>query len=446
MTAVLGQPISRRTVLRGLGAAIALPWLEAMAPRSILAASDPGPLPIRLGFIYIPNGADMENWTPTVEGTTFDLPSVLQPLAAMRDDVLVLSGLASDKARPHGDGGNHAPALAAFLTGAHPRKSEGAALYNGVSADQLAAMQLGRFTRLPSLELGCGQANSPCDKGFSCVYTSTMSWRSPTQPMPKESSPRVVFDRLFGAPSGADTSRRTAARRSILDAVGDEAASLGNRLGGTDRRKLDEYLAAVRDIEQRIDRAETLPVPRVPDGIARPAAGVPESYEEQLRLLGDLMVVAFQTDVTRVSTFLFDHEGSNRSYREIGVSGGHHSLSHHRNLPETKAQIAAINRFHMTRFAAVLGQLRAIREGDGTLLDRCLIAYGSTIADGNTHDHHDLPILLAGKGGGSVRSGRHVRYPTETPLTNLWLSMLDRAGMKTASLGDSTGRLKGLDG
>jgi hypothetical protein len=443
MTTFLGKPISRRTVLRGLGATIALPWLEAMAPRSVRASSATGSLPIRLGFIYVPNGAHMEGWTPSAERAKFDLPSVLRPLAPVRDNILVISGLASDKARPHGDGGNHAPALAAFLTGVHPRKAD---VRLGVSADQVAAAQIGHLTRLGSLEIGCIPESWGCDKGFHCVYTSTMSWRSPTQPLPKEVSPRVVFDRLFSTAAGPGENRRLAARRSILDTVREEAASLRQDVGSTDRQKLDEYLTSVRDIEQRIGRAETLPAPRLPDGIARPGAGVPASYEEQLRLLGDLMVLAFQTDTTRICTFLFDHEQSNRSYKTIGISGAHHNLSHHGGNPETQEKIATINRFHLSRFTHILGKLQAIKEGDGTLLDRCLIAYGSTIADGNTHDHHDLPILLAGKGGGTVQSGRHIRYPTETPLTNLWLSMLDRAGVKTPSLGDSTGRLRGLEG
>lgn len=445
MTATLRRPLARRTFLRGAGAAIALPWLEAMAPRSILASSDPGPMPVRLGFIYIPNGAHMQGWTPQTLGVNYEMTPVLRPLSALRDDVLVISGLASDKARPHGDGGNHAPALAAYLTGTHPRKTEGADIRNGASADQVAAAAIGHRTRLPSLEIGCNPISWSCDSGFSCVYTSTMSWRTPTQPLPKLESPQAAFDRLFGG-GGRDQSRRQAGRRSILDAVRAEAVSIRHALGGTDRQKLDEYLSSIRDVEQRIARAETMPPARLPDGATRPtAARIPASYEEQLRLLGELMVLAFQTDTTRICTFLYDHEQSGRNYRDIGAPGNHHGLSHHGGNPETMERIAIINRFHLTRFAAILSSLKNIREGDGTLLDNCLIAYGSTIADGNNHDHHDLPILLAGKGGG-IRSGRHIRFPEETPLTNLWLSMLDRAGVSVPSIGDSTGRLRGLEG
>jgi hypothetical protein len=443
MTPLFNKPMSRRTVLRGLGAAVALPWLEAMVPRSILASSDTGTLPIRLGFIYVPNGADMAGWTPNALGANFAMPPVLRPLTAVRDDILVISGLAADKARPHGDGGNHAPARAAYLTGTHPRKTQGSDIRNGVSVDQVAAAQNGHLTRFPSLEIGCRPIAWGCDTGFACVYTSTMSWRSPTQPVPKVESPRLVFDRLFAVSAGPNEDRRLSARRSILDTVRQETTGLHQLLGNADRRKLDEYLTAVREIEQRIGRTQPL---RLPDGAARPDAGVPANYEEQLRLLGDLMVLAYQTDTTRIATFLFDHEQSQRSYRELGISGGHHSVSHHGNNPETKEKIAVINRFHLTQFAYILGKLKDIREGDGTLLDRCLIAYGSTIADGNTHAHHDLPILLAGKGGGSIQSGRHIQFPAETPLTNLWLSMLDRVGVRTPSLGDSTGQLRGLEG
>jgi hypothetical protein len=269
-----------------------------------------------------------------------------------------------------------------------------------------------------------------------------MSWRSATQPVPKEVSPRAVFDRLFSAEV---STRRTQTRRSILDTVRGEAVLLQQRLGAVDRRKLDEYLSSVRDIEQRIERAESFPPPRVPGAAARPDARVPANYDDQLQLMGDLMVLAYQTDSTRVCTFIYDHEQSSRSYNAIGVSGGHHDLSHHGGRAEVIEKIATINRFHLTHFARVLRQLQDIREGDGTLLDRCLIAYGSSLGDGNRHDHHDLPIVVFGKGGGRVRSGRHLRFPTETPITNLWLTLLERAGVRAERLGDSTGTLRGLD-
>lgn len=432
------RSLSRRAMLRGTAAAVALPWLEAMAPRSALASSSPGPLPIRLGFVYVPNGMDMDGWTPRREGADFEITPVLRPIADFRDSLLVISGMTSDPGRPHGDSGNHAPAMGAFLTGVHPRKTE---VRLGVSADQIAAEHFAPHTRLPSLNIGSVPVRWSCD-GFPCICTSTMSWRSATQPVPKEVSPRAVFDRLFSAEV---STRRTQTRRSILDTVRGEAVLLQQRLGAVDRRKLDEYLSSVRDIEQRIERAESFPPPRVPGAAARPDARVPANYDDQLQLMGDLMVLAYQTDSTRVCTFIYDHEQSSRSYNAIGVSGGHHDLSHHGGRAEVIEKIATINRFHLTHFARVLRQLQDIREGDGTLLDRCLIAYGSSLGDGNRHDHHDLPIVVFGKGGGRVRSGRHLRFPTETPITNLWLTLLERAGVRADRLGDSTGTLRGLD-
>jgi hypothetical protein len=440
-----GGQISRRTVLRGIGTAMALPLLEAMLPRS-LAAGGVRP-PRRMAFLYVPNGVHQPGWMPKAEGSAFELPPILQPLAPVRQEVLVLSGLTCDKARPNGDGaGDHARASSAFLTGCQARKTAGANFRSGVSADQVAAVRLGDRTRLPSLELGIERFRQAgnCDSGYSCVYEHTLAWRTPTSPLPTEVDPGLVFDRLFSArPDDPDRHKRSRLRASVLDAVREEARGLEGRLGGADRQKLDQYLSCVRELELRIARAEQLPPAKPPDGAARPSRR-PADLAEHFRLMCDLLVLAFQADVTRVATFMLAREGSNQQYRMIGVSEGHHELSHHRNNPEMQAKIAKINTFHVRQFAYLVGRLKSVPEGDGTLLDSCMVAYGSALGDGNRHTHHDLPVLLAGRGGGSLKTGRHVRYPRETPLTNLWLAMLDRMGAHLDQLGDSTGLLEGL--
>ncbi len=442
--------ISRRTVLRGLGTAVALPLLDAMQPRLAFGAAPTQPAgPRRMAFLYVPNGVNMQDWTPKAEGANFELPAILKPLTPFKDDLLVLTGLTADKARPNGDGpGDHARAAAAFLTGAQPRKTGGADIRVGVSADQYAAARIGDQTRLASLEIGIErtlQAGS-CDSGYACVYSHTLSWRSENTPVPKEMDPRAVFERLFATnQNDPDRLKRNRLRTSVLDTVMADANSLKNRLGAADRRKMDEYLTSIRDIEQRIARSEKLPPVTPPDGTVKPE-GVPASMPEHLKLMCDLLVLAFRTDVTRVCTFMLANEGSNRPYPFIGVSEGHHDLSHHQNDPNKLAKIRTINVFHMEQFAYLLGQLKAIREGEGTLLDNCMIAYGSGNSDGNRHNHNDLPILLVGKGGGTLKTGRHLRYPDNTPLNNLWISMLDRMGCGTEKLGDSTGRLTNLNG
>ncbi len=441
--------ISRRTVLRGLGAAVALPWLEGMLPETALAnGATAARAPRRMAFIYVPNGVIMENWTPRAEGTNFELPSILQPLAPYQQDMLVLSGLTCDKARANGDGpGDHARASGAFLTGAQPRKTAGANYRAGLSADQVAAIRLGDRTRLPSLEISLDRfrGTGNCDSGYSCVYVHTLSWRNPTAPVPAESDPRLIFERLFSArPNDPNRIRRDRQRASVLDAVLEDARSLENQLGGADRQRLDQYLSTVREIEQRISRTETLPPVQLPEGTQAPARRLPANLTEHFRLVSDLMALALQTDVTRVISCMFAREGSNQQYRHINVSGGHHELTHHGNNQQNITKVRQINTYHIEQFAYFLGKLRSIREGEGTLLDNCMIAYGSALADGNRHTHHDLPILLAGKGGGTVRTGRHIRYRRETPLNNLWLAMLDRFGAPTDRLGDSTGVLQGL--
>jgi hypothetical protein len=444
--------LSRRTLLRGMGASVALPLLEAMRARPLFGApSDQKSLPLRMAFLYVPNGVDMPSWTPRSLGAAFDLPAILEPLQAVKDDLCVLSGLTLNPARALGDGGgDHARAMASFLTGRHPRKTDGADLKAGVSIDQVAAQRIGRATRFPSLEIGCegGKTGGECDHGYSCAYQSNLSWRSETTPVAKQVNPRLVFDRLFGSPAGReggkDLAKGDRRNKSILDFVGEEAKQLTQTLGAADRRKVDEYLTGVRELEQRIDRAR----PAVDVGVAkypRPL-GIPADYQEHLRLLGDLLVLAFQCDLTRIITFVFANDGSNRSYRTVGVSDGHHDLSHHGGDFAKQEKIQKINQFHTAQLAVILQKLKSIPEGDGTLLDHCMIVYGSGISDGNSHSHDDLPVLLAGKANGTVKTGRHLRLPKETPLTNLYVSMLDRVGVTVDGFGDSTGPLTSLEG
>jgi len=441
--------ISRRTVLRGVGTVMALPVLEAMLPvaRATESSSKMAAAPKRMAFIYVPNGVHMQDWTPAKEGTDYELTSILQPLAAHRDDLLVLSGLTCDKGRPNGDGaGDHARASSAFLTGAQARKTAGANFRSGVSADQVAASKLGDQTRLASLELGIEafRGTGNCDSGYSCVYEHTLAWRNPTTPLPTEVNPKLIFERLFSdQPNDPDRLKRSRLRASVLDAVLEDAHSLEKRLGGTDRQKLDQYLSSVRDLEDRIHRAEKLPPIQPPDGTTKPEQ-LPADLTDHFHLISDLAVLAFQTDVTRIVTYMFGREGSDQKYTMVGVKEGHHSITHHQGKKELTDKIKAINTYHIEQLAYFLGKLKSVKEGEGTLLDNCMIAYGSAIADGNAHEHGDLPVLLAGRGGGTVRTGRHIRYSDETPLNNLWLAMLERFGAPSAKLGDSTGVLDKL--
>jgi hypothetical protein len=404
---------------------------------------------VRLAFLYVPNGVHMTDWTPNTVGAGFALPPVLEPLAEVKDDLLVLSGLTLDPARAHGDGGgDHARAMASFLTGRHPRKTDGADLRAGISVDQVAAREVGRSTRFPSLEIGCegGKNVGECDHGYSCAYQSNLSWRSESTPVAKEINPRLVFDRLFGNPPRGDDEARARGERhhkSILDHVTEDARQLAAVLGVSDRRKLDEYLTSVREIEHRVCRA----APALDGGRAeyRRPLGIPADYQEHLRLMGDLLALAFQSDLTRLATFVFANDGSNRSYRAIGVPDGHHDLSHHGGDEAKQEKIRRVNQFHAAQLAYFLGKMKSTSEADGTLLDHCMVVYGSGISDGNAHSHDDLPILLAGKGCGTIKTGRHLRYPKGTPLTNLYLSMLERVGAPIDSFGDSTGRLAALD-
>jgi hypothetical protein len=444
--------IPRRTFLKGVGTAIALPALEAMLPplRALAAngIAAGGAFPRRMAFVYIPNGANMADWTPKEAGTDFELPFILEPLKPFQKELQVLSGLAHDKARPNGDGaGDHARASASFLTGCQARKTAGADIKVGVSVDQLAAEKIGRRTRLPSLELSAdrGRMSGSCDSGYACAYQFNISWKTEATPLPPEVDPRLVFERLFSGGPGTESAGSHAARmrqrKSILDFVADDASQLKRKLGYTDNRKLDEYLTAVRELELRIEQAEKFSG-ALPD-IDKPT-GIPKENEEHLRLMFDLMALAFRTDTTRIATFIIAHDGSNRPYPNLGVSDGHHDLSHHGNNEEKKQKIAKINRFHATQLAYFLEKLKAAPEGEGTLLDHCMIVYGGAIADGNRHNHDNLPILLAGRGGGTLQAGRHVRYDRETPMTNLYLAMLDRMGVPAERVGDSTGKLENI--
>jgi len=443
------RKLSRRTLLRGVGVSLSLPWLEAMGPSGAWGNAREGAAsaPNRMAFLYVPNGKNMTQWTPSKEGVDYELPATLQPLASVKDKLLVLSGLTADKARPHGDdGGDHARALSAFLTGTQARKTDGTDIRAGVSVDQLAAARVGDLTRLQSLEVGCeqGAMAGNCDSGYSCVYSSTMSWRSATQPLPKEVNPKLVFERLFGSTPDAQRAERDARRKSILDFVREDSQDLSGKLGKSDVRKLDEYLSSIRDIEARINSAEKMP-PIVVPTIAAPTS-IPAAYDEHIRLMCDLIVLGFQADVTRIATFVLANEGSNKPYPFIDVPEGHHDLSHHGNDQAKLSKIAQINTFHTKQLAYLLEKLDSVSEGDGTLLDHSMIAYGSGNSDGNAHNHDDLPILLAGGGCGTIKTGRHIRYNKDTPLNNLWLSMLNRMQIDIAQLGDSTGSLTKLDG
>ena len=445
-----GKHLARRNFLRGVGTAIALPFLDAMTPAFGAAARTSSKSPTRMLFAYVPNGIIMKDWTPAAEGALGEFPRVLEPAKHLKDDILVISGLTQNGGRALGDGpGDHARAAASFLTGAHPKKTAGADIFNGVSVDQVAAQRIGAATRFASLEIGLedGRQVGNCDSGYSCAYSNSISWRTPNTPLPPEINPRNVFERLFGGidPSESLESRakRQRYRKSILDGVAEDTQKLKGELGAADNRKLDEYLFAIREIEKRIDMTEKsagafeIPQMDLP-------AGIPVDFVEHARLMFDLQILAMRADLTRVITFMMAREGSNRSYREIGVSEAHHGMTHHKGDPVLIDKIARVNRFHMEQFAWFLTKLKATPDGDGSLLDHSMVMYGSGISDGNRHLHHDLPCLLAGKGAAGFKFGRHVRYPENTPMANLFLTMLDRMGVKSDTLGDGQGQLEGI--
>jgi Protein of unknown function (DUF1552) len=449
---ILKNSLNRRTVLRGLGTAIALPFLDAMLPRSAAAMAEKSG-PLRLAFLYVPNGKHMPFWTPDKVGGNYDIKPTLKPIEHLKQSINVLTGLTLDGARDHGDGGgDHARSAAAFLTGAHPRKTNGADIQNGVSIDQHIASKIGDQTRFASLELGIeGSSQSgDCDSGYSCAYSSNLAWRNATSPIGKERDPSAVFDRLFS--SGDDkadkkvSQQRRSHRQSVLDFAMSDAKKLHGELGAADRRKLDEYLYAIRDIENRMVRSEKLQVgengvPQFP----RPA-GVPRELDEHCQQMLDLLALAFRTDSTRIATFMFANEGNNRGYPEIGAPEGHHDLSHHGKSEEKQEKIAKINLYYVKKLAYFLDSLKSIREGDSNVLDNSLIIYGSGISDGDRHNHDDLPILLAGTGGGRVKSGRHLKFASETPMCNLYTWTQQQFGIQEDKFGDSKKVLTGLEG
>jgi hypothetical protein len=437
-----------------MGTALALPWLEAMAGPAPLIAGLSAPLkkpPVRMAFLYVPNGMHMPDWKPQGDERNFEMPKILKPVAEFRDHMTVFSGLSLRGAKALGDGGgDHARSVAAFLTGAHPKKTHGDNIRNGKSVDQVAADKIGHLTRLPSIELGT-EASAPagkCDTGYSCLYTSNISWRTETSPMAKEIDPAAVFERLFGSTRDLENKKaldlRQRRRQSILDFVNQDAKTLHQQLGVEDRQKLSEYLYAVREIERRLQTTDKLEQPEtdVPD-FPRPE-GVPAEYAEHVKLLFDMLVLAFQTDSTRVVSLMYTNAGSNRSYRNLEINQGHHDLSHHGNSFPKQKKISEINRYHVSLLHHLLTGLSQVREGDGTLLDNCMVMYGSGIADGNSHDHDNLPIALFGKGGGTIRGGQHIRVRPGTPLTNLYVSMLDRVGASVDKFSDSNGRVEDL--
>jgi hypothetical protein len=445
-------------VLKGLGVAVALPFLEAMMPRAILgAAVEAKKAPLRMGFIYIPNGVNMSEWRVKGEGAEFELSPTLTPLSNVKDDLIVFTGLKQQKAFANGDGpGDHARAMATFLTGCQAKKTSGADIKIGISVDQVAAQKVGDKTKFPSLEIGCegGKNAGSCDSGYSCAYSANLSWRSDSTPMSKEVNPRLVFERLFTpgfSASDAERVKQETFKKSILDFVAEDAKALKRDLGTPDQRKLDEYLEGVREIEQRIQKAaKEATKDKKDENVAKTdyprPNGVPKEYSDHLKLMADMVVLAFQADLTRIFTFVFANDGSNRSYKQIGVSEGHHDTSHHGGNKEKLEKLQKINQFHIEHYAYLLEKLKGVKEGDGNLLDSSMIVYGAGISDGNRHNHDDLPVLMAGKGGGTIKTGRHVTYARQQPMTNLFLSMLDRMGATTESLGDSTGQLTGLEG
>lgn len=442
-------------VLRGLGTAIGLPMLDAMIPGLDFTPGAKGAaseLPRRLVYIYVPNGVHMQSWTPKTEGAlTGDLPSTLSKLQAYRDKMIVFSGLTADKARANGDGpGDHARAMSSFLTGKQARKTPGADIRIGISADQLVAQKVGHLTKFPSLELGVerGLNAGNCDSGYSCAYSANISWRSDTTPVPKEIDPKAIFERLFADPKMelAQQVNKTKLQKSILDLALEDAKQLEKTLGGTDKRKLDEYLTSIRDVEVRLAKSgqgKDFPAVQPPKGVTKPN-GVPSDYAEHIKLMSDMLVLAFQADLTRVSTFAFANEGSNRSYKFIDVPEGHHDLSHHGRDKAKQSKIEKINQFHIAQLQHFLDGLAKVQEKGSNLLDSSMVCFGSGISDGDAHNHDELPILVIGSGGGSVKGGRHVRVSRETPLTNLHLALMERMGVAAERLGDSTGKLTQL--
>ena len=440
------KALPRRTFLRGVGAALALPVLDAMVPALSAASKLSVSSPTRLSFVYVPNGMIMDKWMPAIPGAAYELTPVLQPLAPFRDRMLVLSGLAHNNGVAwEGEGaGDHSRSSAVWLTGTHPKKTEGADLRAGISIDQVAAQELRKHTQLASLEMALDDNSmvGTCGSGYSCAYTNTLCWSSPSTPVPMENKPRAVFERLFGDLDSTDPEARRDRMRqegSLLDSVAQEVARLVRGLGAKDRAKLTEYLDSIRDIERRIQIAEKQSDRELPS-VERPV-GIPSTFTDHAKLMMDLQVLAFQTDMTRVTTFMMGRESTTRVYQELGIREGYHPLSHHQNNAAKIEQVTKIDILHTQVFAYFLEKMQSTPDGDGSLLDHSMIVYGSGLSDGNLHEHHDLPVLLVGGGSGQIQGGSHLKYPRDTPMANLFLTLLDKLGIQRERFGDSTGRL-----
>jgi len=436
---ITGKSIPRRTFLRGVGATVALPFLDAMAPAF---AATPTP-PVRLAFLYVPNGIDMQNWNLEHEGPFGAFPRVLKPLEAFKNDIIQIGNLTNNSGRALLDGpGDHGRCAGSYLTGVQVRKTT-TDIKASISCDQIIANKIGSQTRFASLELGMDDSRQAgdCDSGYSCAYTNNLAWRSETQPLPPTLDPRVLFERLFGTGvvlSPEAKERQARYRRSILDFVTGDARKLQSSLGPTDRRKLEEYLSSIRDVEQQLEKAERENV--VNPGMDKPY-GVPPDFGEHFKLMTDMMTIAFQADLTRVITFLMTREGTSRAYREIGIADGHHPCTHHQGKPDLMEKVTQINEYHTKQVAGWLGNLKAIKEGDSNLLDNSMIVYGAGLSDGNRHLHDDLPTLLIGRGGNYFKPGRRVLVRKETPMSNFHLTLMDRMGVPLENFGDSSGHL-----
>lgn len=441
------KAIPRRTILKGLGTAIALPFLDAMTP-ALASSKLLGETPVRMMFAYVPNGIMMEHWNPNYEGKLQALPRVLKPMEPHKEDMLLLGNLTNNAGRAWLDGaGDNGRCCGSYLTGVHVRKTKSDIL-SGISADQIVAHKVGSKTRFASLEVGIEDARQAgdCDSGYSCAYTNNLAWKSENQPLPPILNPRQLFERLFG--NGAQLSPEARAqqariRRSVMDMVVADTKKLQATLGPTDKRKLDEYLTSIRAIEQQLEKAEK-DTAQINPGMEKPY-GIPADFAEHFKLMTDMITVAFQADLTRVVTFLITREGTSRAYREIGIPDGHHPLTHHRSDPDMMEKVAQINTYHVQEFANWITRLKAIKEGDATLLDNSMIVYGAGLSDGNRHTHEDLPTLIVGRGGKSLKTGHRIVYRRETPMANLYLTMMDRMGVRTEHFGDATGRLDGLN-
>lgn len=447
MRLITKKHIARRTFLRGAGVTLALPLLDSMIPAQTPLAKTAAKPQLRMGLCFMPHGAVISNWTPIGDGEGFNISRTLTPLAPYQDKLVVISNLAHKNAAPAGpgdNGGDHTRSPAVFLNGVHPKRTDGADIQAGVTIDQIAAQKIGQETRLPSLELAIEDYSGlvgSCDVGFSCAYMNTISWRTPTTPMPMEINPRVVFDRLFGDGATAEERlERIEQERSILDAVSGQVNRLQGKLGATDRNRVTEYLDTVREIERRIILSEKesslsgINVPATPSGI-------PDDHETHTKLMFDLMAIAFQADITRISTFMMAREVSYRTFPMLGITEAFHPASHHQNNTARLENLTKIQTYHVGLFAYMINKLQSIKDGDGTLLDHTLMLYGSGMSNSNVHNHSPLPILLAGGAAGTLKGNRHLKYPDETPMANLLLSILHKAGVEQQSIGDSTGPL-----